>query len=86
MKSNTLGLPAEAKTAFQYAVDIWETLIISEIPIKIQANWAVLDQGVLGSAGPGLLFRDFNGAQHPNSWYPVALAEKLSGEELNNPG
>ncbi|WP_420318020.1 T9SS type A sorting domain-containing protein [Ekhidna sp.] len=80
-----IGFTAEAKTAFQYAVDIWETLIISEIPIKIQANWAVLDQGVLGSAGPGLLFRDFNGAQHPNSWYPVALAEKLSGEELNNP-
>ncbi|WP_425392591.1 T9SS type A sorting domain-containing protein [Ekhidna sp.] len=79
-----IGFSSQAEAAFQYAVDIWEDLIISDVPIKIQANWVSLDDGVLGSAGPTTVFRNFNGAQHVNAWYPIALAEKISGQELND--
>jgi len=79
------GFPADAKVAFDYAVGIWESLISSPVPIKIQANWAGLGPGVLGSAIYWSAFANFNGAQKLNVYYPVALAEKIAGEELNDP-
>ncbi|MDH4069326.1 MAG: zinc-dependent metalloprotease [Ignavibacteria bacterium] len=79
-----VGFPAGAQTAFQYAVDIWETLITSSVTIKVTANWTPLDPGVLGSASASSIWRDFGGAPTPGTWYPVALAEKLAGGTLNH--
>jgi hypothetical protein len=71
-----------AQAAFQYAVDIWETLITSSVPIHVTATWTPLGDGILGSAGPTHVFRDFPNAPVPNTWYPVALANKLAGSDL----
>jgi hypothetical protein len=73
----------EAKAAFQAAVDIWSTLITSDVKIRITATWKSLGAGVLGSASAGTFMRDFQGAQRAQTWYPVALAEKITGKELN---
>jgi hypothetical protein len=79
-----IGFPANAQTAFQFAVDIWESLITSSVTIKVTARWTALAPGVLGSASATSLVRDFSGAPVANTWYPIALAEKLAAGELNN--
>ncbi len=80
------GFTAEAQSAFQYAVDIWESLIDSPVPIYVNANFSDLGSGVLGSAGPTSIVRSFDGAPVANIFYPLPLAEKLAGKTLNNDG
>ncbi|MCK8491942.1 T9SS type A sorting domain-containing protein [Spirosoma sp. RP8] len=83
------GFTPEAQKAFQYAVDIWSTLISSPVPIRIQANWVSQSRGVLGSAGPAEIRAGFEldsgGAQKAYGLYPIALAEKIARRELNSP-
>ncbi|MCZ8216831.1 MAG: hypothetical protein O9262_11355, partial [Cyclobacteriaceae bacterium] len=40
--------------------------------------------GVLGSATAGTFYANFDGAQQLNTWYPVALAEKMAAKDLND--
>ena len=77
-------VPEEARTAFQFAGDVWGAYLDSDVDINIQVDWEDrMDDRLLASAGPGTLFRDFpNGV--PDTWYPVALAEALVGRELND--
>jgi hypothetical protein len=74
---------AQARAAFQEAVDIWESIIQTPVTIRIRAQWTPLNQGVLGSASPGSYVTNFPGARKRDVWYPIALAEKIAGEELN---
>jgi large repetitive protein len=74
-----------AKAAFQRAVDIWSTQITSSVPITVDASFAALDPGVLGSAGASYVSRNFSGAPRSNTWYPAPLAAKLRGSN-SNPG
>jgi hypothetical protein len=69
----------QAQTAFQYAVSIWESLVVSTVPITIDAYWQPLDPGVLGQSGPNSLARDSN----TNTWYVIALANQLAGQDLD---
>lgn len=80
-----VGFSPEAKTAFQEAVNIWSTLIESPVKIKIKAFWRPLGTNVLGSAIWGTALANFPNAQKLNTFYPVALAEKIAGKELNHP-
>jgi hypothetical protein len=80
------GFSPEAQAAFQYAVDIWKTQVSSSVPIRVNASWSVLATGVLGSAGATTYARNFPGALQANTFYPIALAEKLAGQDLNGPG
>ncbi len=80
------GFTLEAKNAFQKAVDIWESIIVSPIDIHVTARWAPLGSGVLGSATAGTFYANFDGAQQLNTWYPVALAEKMAARDLNEVG
>ncbi|MCA9952006.1 MAG: hypothetical protein KDE48_20290 [Anaerolineales bacterium] len=74
--------PAAARTAFEYAVDIWSLLFESGVIISIDACWRQDSTGALGWAGPSDYYRNFNGAV-PNRWYPVALANQITGGDLN---
>jgi hypothetical protein len=76
--------PNEAKIAFEYAISIWETLIESDVPIKVQANWRSQGSNTLGSAAPFDYVTDFKNIPNKNCYYPLALAEKLSGRPLNS--
>jgi len=80
-----VGFPDSAKLAFQYAVDIWKNLIYSPVPIHIQATWESLDSDVLGSCGPSDYIPNFNSTQIWNCYYPIALVEKMLGQEVNSP-
>ncbi len=81
---NYVGFPDNAKVAFQRAVDIWAELLNSPVPIRVTAYWQDLGQNVLGAANTNDYFRNFPGAKDPNTFYPLALAEKLAGKELNS--
>ena len=87
-----VGFSPEAQLAFQKAVDIWSSLIETEIPIRVLAVWKpIVDESgssstILGGASPGTYFANFDGAQYISTWYPIALAEKMTKRELNNSG
>ncbi len=72
----------EARAAFDFALAIWAEEIVSSVPIRISAEFANLGPGVLASAGPTTLVRDFPGAPKPNVFYPIALANSIAGEDL----
>ncbi len=81
---NYLGTwPAEAQAAFNYAVDIWESLLVSNVPIAIDAHWSPLGPGVLGSSAPTDFSVNFTNAPYPNTYYPYALANKLAGTDIS---
>lgn len=73
------GFTDEAQEAFQRAVDIWESHIESSVTIKVEAEFTQMDAGVLGSAGPEILwFGTTEDGQQ--SIYPDALIDALLGE------
>ena len=76
------GFTTEAQNAFQAAVDIWSFSISSNVTIKINATWEVLGEGVLGSAGPTNVFRNFTNAPNSN-YYAAALADQIAGTDLS---
>jgi hypothetical protein len=75
--------PANVKAVFEKAAAVWANTLISDVPIQIFVRWRSLAQGVLGSAGASTAVRNFAGAQRLNTWYPIALAEKMSHRNLN---
>jgi len=79
------GFTTEAQNAFQFAVDIWASLLVSDVPIKIEATYTGLSEGSLGFAGPEQSFRNFDGAPLPDVFYPSALVDKIRGLD-NDPG
>ncbi|MEO0403651.1 MAG: hypothetical protein AAF193_02145, partial [Bacteroidota bacterium] len=78
---NYNGFPANAQSAFEYAVTIWESVLTSSVPIIIDANWASLSGGTLGFAGANGFYQNFPGAEVSNVFYPQALANKLRGSD-----
>jgi hypothetical protein len=68
--------------AFEYAASRWSPRLNSAVPIRIRAQFTSLAAGVLGSAGPVSVVRDFPNAPLPGTWYHVALANSLAGVDL----
>jgi hypothetical protein len=78
------GFPAEARAAFQAAVDVWAARLSSPVPVVVVANWTPLGGNVLGSAGPDQFYRGFSGAPNATTWYPSAVANRLAGRDLGS--
>lgn len=74
--------PAEARTALDYAADIWETTIHSTVPITIRACWADLGEGRLGYSGGGSFISHFSGSPDADTYYLSSLANALHGSDL----
>ncbi|GIV36829.1 MAG: hypothetical protein KatS3mg032_1208 [Cyclobacteriaceae bacterium] len=78
------GFTPEAQAAFQYAVDIWSSLLKTNVKIRVFANWAFLENiNTLAFVTPTEI-RNFSESPQPEVWYPMALAEKLAGRNLNS--
>ena len=78
------GFTREAQVAFQYAVDIWDSLIRSPVPIRIEAtfrNRGGYEDGsiILGDARPAGL----RGSSSLGVLYAYALADKQVGSDLD---
>ena len=76
---NYRGFTPEARTAFQRAVDVWSALLITEVPIEIDASFGEIES--LAHAGPLGLFLFQDGGIE--SVFPVGLANQLSGKDLD---
>lgn len=75
------GFTPEQETAFNYATSLWEPLLNSEVPIKINARFqTVAGFGVITI--PNLIF-NFSATPVANVWFCNALANALTGIELN---
>jgi len=85
----TLG--QQRLNVFQYGADIWGSILPGPVTILVQAKFDPIitappcnaTSGVLGSAGPISLFRDFGGAPVAGTWYNVAEANQLAGFDLS---
>lgn len=77
---------AQRLYVFQRAANIWATLLKSDVEIRVGAQFDPLScnatSGVLGSAGPTTVHRNFAGAILTGTWYHQALANKLAGVDL----
>lgn len=84
----TLG--AQRLYVFQHAADIWGGILPSAVNIVVTAKFDPLacdaTSAVLGSAGPVTVAHDFTGAIFGNTWYHIALANKLHGSDLDPTG
>lgn len=77
------GFSEEAKKAFQYAIETWQSELHSDVTIRLGATWTSLENNFLATTRPTKLYRGFEDAVQPTIWYPVALAEKIAGRDLN---
>ncbi len=75
--------PANVKSVFEQAATTWANYLKSDVPIRIYVKWRPLATGILGSAGAYSSVRNFVGANKLNTWYPIALAEKMAHTNLN---
>ena len=80
----TLG--QQRLNAFQHAASIWGNLLDSPVIIRVEAQFDSLactaTSGVLGSASPISVARNFTNAPVQSTWYPIALANSLFGGDL----
>ncbi|MCA9923997.1 MAG: hypothetical protein KC421_16585 [Anaerolineales bacterium] len=82
---NGAGWTTEAQTAFEYAANIWETQIVSSVPIVIDAkfeNLSLIHPDILGGAGANNYYANFGAAPMANTLYAVAIANALENTDL----
>lgn len=77
------GFSAAARAAFERALAVWSRRLDSPVPITVLAVAERVPAGFLALAGPAFIWRDFEGAPDPSTWYADALANKLAGEQLD---
>jgi hypothetical protein len=75
--------PANAKEAFEYAVNIWEYLVESDVPIYVEARWRSMNTSTLGSARATDYYANFDNAPRKNCYYPVSIVEKITKSEIS---
>lgn len=76
------GTPTDAQVAIQHAADIWGSILVSDVPIKVSVSWTALGGSSLGVTFPNGR-KDFSGAPMDSTWYPTALANSIGNSELN---
>jgi hypothetical protein len=84
----TLG--QQRLNVFNVAAQLWGLTLDSTVPIRVRAEFSALSctptSGVLGSAGAFSISANFPNAPRLNTWYHVALASKIAGQDLANSG
>ncbi|MGH7726663.1 MAG: PA domain-containing protein [Candidatus Eiseniibacteriota bacterium] len=82
-----LTIGQQRLNVFEQAASIWGSLLPSNVTIVVRAQFnpqsCNATSGVLGSAGPAEVWRDFANAPFPGTWYHVALANRLADFDLN---
>ena len=80
---------AQRLKAFEFAANKWGATLDSTVAVRIAATFETLTctatSAVLGSAGAIQVISDFPGADFPATWYNIALANKLSFQDLIPP-
>ena len=74
---NYNGFTPEAQAAFQRAIDIWSSLLITTVPIEIEASFDALDSDALAVARPSTFFCT------TMICAPVGLVNQIRSEDLD---
>jgi hypothetical protein len=86
--NNGTTLGQQRLNLFGEAARIWGLFLDSTVSIKINSNFDPLtcsaSSAILGQAGAVAAFRDFTNAPFSSTFYPVALANKISGSDQNS--
>lgn len=69
---------AEAKTAFEYALQIWSAQLESDVPITITANWDSFPPGGGSAIGNPQLLTAI-GLPYTSTYYNLAIINKIKG-------
>jgi YVTN family beta-propeller protein len=79
---------AQRRAALEAATGEWGAILAGTVPVTVEVTMVPLggsgNAALLASTGPTTLHRNFGNAQ-PNTWYAAALANQLSGRDLNGP-
>lgn len=80
------NFPDDARAAFEYAVTILESVLPAGTDMTVAASWEkITTENVLGnSVITGFAAGWSIDALDPLAYYPVSLAEKISGKKLND--
>jgi hypothetical protein len=85
--NNGTTLGEQRWNVYKYAAAIWEQNLQSDVTVTVSAGWEALtctaNSATLGSAGAWNIWHSFPGGK-PGTWYPAALANKLSGVNLTD--
>lgn len=76
-----VGFNAEQEAAFEYAVSLWEPILQSSVPIKINARFQNIP-GYVVVFVPNMIL-NFAASPMQNVWYCTALANAITWTELN---
>ena len=69
------NFPDNAKAAFQYALDIWSTVLYTPVTVRVDAVWdSTLPSGVLGATSPSNFYNKIPGSYIYEAYYPVAVS------------
>lgn len=83
-KVTYVNVPASEQVAVQAAIDIWSDNWSSAVPINVVANFVPEGtSGILASASPVSFFHNFIGAPDSTLWYSSAMANAITGKDLD---
>lgn len=74
---------AQRRIVAQFAADLWGAVLVSDVPVFVGAQFNPLGANVLGSAGATFIFRDEPEFPVQGTWFSSALADALTGRDLN---
>lgn len=88
-RNNGRTLGEQRLNVFQEAAAIWGDTLDSDVVIVVQTTFqdrgftpCTANSAVLGAAGTIQIFANFPDTEWPNTWYHVALANALAGQDL----
>ncbi len=86
---NDATIGTARRNAFEAAVSNWSMRLGGTMPVKVRARFEPMggsaNSAMLGTGGP-IQVRDFVGAPQAGVFYPAALANQLSGTDVNPSG
>jgi len=85
-----IDVPRTFQSTVEFVLDLLSDFVSTDVPIYVSVTYTDLGGGpgglALANARAGDFTNGFPGAEYINTAYPIALAEKLSGQEINPPG
>ena len=83
-KVSYVNVPLGEQTAVQTAIDTWSDNWSSTVPVNVLVNFVPSGtSGILASASPLSFFHNFPKSPDTTLWYPSAMANAISGKDLD---
>lgn len=81
---DTAGVPIKALPAIKYSFAILDSVLTTNVPIRVKINFSATSRKEVIATGAATSYEiGFSDLASPNFFYPISLAEKISGTEIN---